>query len=331
MQTVKSFISSDTQRALAREHRDSKAGRVAHFRGVIEFTNICHHNCLYCGMRVANKTLNRYVLDKDKINELADRTAVNGIKTLMIQGGDHLEYDISQLCHVVSTIRERSAQTILLCLGDRDIKDYEALFAAGATQAIIKFETSNRRIYRQMRPHSWLEKRLELITALANIGYQMSSGFILGLPGTTRDDVEKDLELTSNLPVFAASVSPYIPNDQSPLATTTMPLLDQVLDCIAQLRIRNPKLWIPSVSALNLLAKVEGYEDSGQFLGLMAGANVLTVNYTPSAQQESYVIYTSKRNIVEIEYAKQIANLAGLDTDLIEPTPSELKLTDYSV
>lgn len=313
---VPNSLCSD-RRGLARSVRDAQAGRVVHVRGVIEFTNVCHHNCLYCGMRVANKSLGRYTLDRERLTDLAAGARADGIRTIMIQGGDHLEYDVAELCRAVGDIRERFDQTVLLCLGDRPLRDYEELFAAGAAQAIVKFETSNRSLYRRLRPHSHLDERLKLVNDLWGLGYEVSSGFILGLPGATAEDAENDLKLVSELPLFAASVSPFIPNDQSPLAGATVPSLDSVLDCIAGLRIRNPWLRIPSVSALNLLASLEGREEPGQLLGLMAGANVLTINYTPPAQQKSYVIYTSRRSLIEVGYAKELVKLTGLETDCL--------------
>lgn len=298
--------------ALARDARDATVGRSVHLRVVIEFTNVCHHNCLYCGMRAGNSSLQRYTLSSESIAGLAHRAHEHNIRTVMIQGGDHLHYDINELCDAISAIREQYGQTILLCVGDRPIKDYEDLYRAGATQAIVKFETSNKTVYQFLRPHSSLEARLDLIYGLATMGFEMSSGFICGLPGTTQADTENDLDLISELPLFAASVSPFIPNDQSPMSGDSMPELDLVLSCIAQIRIRRPQLRIPAVSALNLLARRKGRLEGGQYLGLMSGANVLTVNYTPPARREAYVIYRTAREIVELEYAKQIIARADL-------------------
>lgn len=299
--------------------RNSESGRVVHLRAVIEVTNLCHHNCLYCGMRVENKSLPRYVMKKDEILACARKAADDGVKTIMIQGADHLRYDIVELGQVVHTITRDFEQVILICLGDRPLEDYRMLHNAGATQAIIKFETSNERIYSALRPHSTLEKRLGLIRSLAAMGYQLSSGFILGLPGTNGDDTKGDLELTDRLiketSLFAASISPFVPNSQSPLAQERMLPLDAVLDCIAELRYIGPRLRIPAVSALNLLAEAEGRSESGQLLGLESGANVITVNYTPELHQPSYLIYTGKRSIVELDYAKDITAKAGLELD----------------
>ena len=297
----------------AADARNREAKPVVHLRAVIEFTNICHRNCLYCGMRMANKSLGRYEMGGSAILGCAERAWQDGLKTVMIQGGDHLTYDIDQLCKAVRVISEGFAQTVLLSLGDRPLRDYEKLYAAGARQALVKFETNNDKLYRRMRPHNTLQKRLGLIYSLKNMGFEMSSGFILGLPGSTRQDVERDLALIQDLPLFAASVSPFIPNDQAPLANQQLAGLDETLECIARIRLSGPRLRIPAVSALNLLAKAEGRAEAGQLLGLLAGANNLTINYTPPTYQDAYVIYATRRSIVQLEFAKQITSQAELE------------------
>jgi biotin synthase len=299
------------QEAAAARNREAKP--VVHLRAVIEFTNLCHRNCLYCGMRMANKGLERYEMGGDDILGCAERAWNDGLKTVMIQGGDHLTYDIDQMCKAVRVISEGFGQAVMLSLGDRPLRDYETLYAAGARQALVKFETSNDKLYRRMRPHNTLEKRLGLISSLKNMGYDMSSGFILGLPGSTRQDVERDLALIKELPLFAASVSPFVPNDQAPLANQQLAGLDETLECIARIRLGGPKLRVPAVSALNLLAKAEGRAEPGQLLGLLAGANNLTINYTPSMYQDAYVIYATRRSIVQLEFAKQIVSKAELE------------------
>ncbi|MCI0565000.1 MAG: radical SAM protein, partial [Nitrososphaera sp.] len=275
-------------------------------------TNVCHRNCHYCGMRVGNSMLTRYTMSSDDILLAAQQAASDNIRTIMIQGGDHLTLDLNSLSRTIEVIVSKLHRTVLLCLGDRPVDDYSQLFDAGASQAIVKFETSNKNVYREMRPHSTLKQRLGLIEKLHALGYQMSSGFILGLPGTDWQDTERDLRLLEKLSLFAGSVSPFIPNDQSLLAETRAARLDATLECIARLRINGPTLRIPSVSALSLLAKLENRDQSGQLLGLHAGANVITVNYTPQRHQRDYLIYTTARSITCLNTARAAAQAANL-------------------
>lgn len=294
--------------------RRTFAGTFVHLRAVVEFTNVCHRNCLYCGMRRDNRKLERYGLDAEAIVSAAALAKAQGVVTVMLQGGDHLAYDVGALADAVRRIRFQLRQTVLLCIGDRPLADYERLRAAGAEQAILKFETSNERVYRLLRPHSKLGARLGLLSALAGAGYGVSSGFIFGLPGTGLADTERDLELCSELPLFAVSTSPFVPSQDAPLAKASRPSLGCTLDCLAALRLACPSLRIPSVSALNLLAQHERVLANGQLLGLQAGANVLTANFTPRQQQALYSIYSRERSIVEMEATRRIAAEARLST-----------------
>jgi len=253
-------------------------------------------------------------MEAAELGEIACRAYDDGIRTVMIQGGDHLDYDMEGLAEAVKRIRNLPGATVLLCIGDHSLSVYARLFDAGAEQAIVKFETSNDSVYRTMRPHSSLSQRLELIESLHRMGYRMSSGFILGLPDTDSNDTERDLNTVRNLPLFAASVSPFIPNDMSPVACEVSPSLDRTLECISRLRLGGPGLWIPSVSALNLIACDETRVGGGQISGLNAGANVLTVNYTPTNAQADFLIYSSRRSIIGLRAARDAAIAAGLQT-----------------
>ena len=282
-------------------------------RAVVEITNHCSRNCAYCGMRASNRTLSRYRLSTESIKSAASRAAADGIKILMLQGGDDLQYDIDELCDVVANVRA-SFEDVILCLGERPVGDYVRLNAAGANQAIIKFETSNRKLYRQMRPHSTLEKRLALLNELAAIGFEMSSGFIIGLPGASDVDEHRNIELLKGLPLFAGSVSPFIPSDQSPLRDAPRPQLEAALQIIEQMRTSGPDLMIPAVSALNLLDG--GSEFAGQGAALERGANELTLNYTAPGDRRGFVIYTTNRSIIELDRAARLVERLGKTLDI---------------
>jgi biotin synthase len=304
--------------AAARRARAESCGTAVLLRAVVEFTNVCHHNCSYCGMRAGNSGLRRYSLAPEELMGAARRAAEDGIRVIMLQGGDDLEYDIGGFAAVVEYIASQLQATALLCIGDRRLEDYERLYRAGARQAIIKFETSNALLFKSLRPHTSLDRRLRLGSEVAAMGYQLSSGFIQGLPGASASDLESDLEQLASLPLFAASVSPFIPSEQTPLRNSPYPELAAVLETIARIRLARPALLIPAVSALGILSQREHGDTSGQLRGLLAGANVLTVNYTPPSEREKYVIYGPQRWIVEREYAIEIVRRAELRPCLSE-------------
>lgn len=297
----------------AREQRARHTGQNIYLRGVVEYSNICYRNCMYCGMGAANRSLNRYRLSSDTIRSAAAIAQSHGIGTLMIQGADDLRYDVSQLAQAVEAATSKHNVRVLLCIGERPIEDYRRLAAAGASQAIVKFETSNSTLYKAMRPHNTLRDRLKLIDDLQPLGFNISTGFIYGLPGVTAKDTENDIALCGRGDYFAVSVSPFIPSSASPLADARMADLPGVLHCIASLRLRFPTRLIPAVSALNLVAEAHGYPDNtGQFLGLQAGANLLTVNLTPESERSNYVIYDLDRAIVTLSSARRLAEESRL-------------------
>jgi biotin synthase len=322
METDSETMALSETAAAACRARAKACGTSVLLRAVVEFTNVCHHNCAYCGMRAANSGLRRYSLAPDDIMGAAQRAAADGIGVIMLQGGDHLAYDMDGLAAVVEYIVSELRATVLLCIGDRPLEDYERLYRAGARQAIVKFETSNALLFKSLRPHSSLDRRLRLSGEVAALGYQLSSGFIQGLPGASPGDLENDLEQLASLPLFAASVSPFIPSEQTPLRNSPYPELAAVLETISSIRLAHPNLLIPAVSALGILSQREDGDTSGQLRGLLAGANVLTVNYTPPSERENYVIYGPQRWIVEREYAMEVVRRAGLSLAQAKPAES---------
>jgi biotin synthase len=298
--------------AAARVARTQSAMDDVLFRGVIEYTNRCYRNCTYCGIRAKNTELKRYALTRNSILTQAEKIAEDDLPVVSLQAADHLKYDFKGLAQAVTYITQELKRRVLLVIGDIPFEHYERLYDAGAREAIVKFETSNAALYETLRPHNTLRDRLNLIENLAKLGYEVSSGFIYGLPGTSPEDVKQDLALIRNLPLFAASVSPFIPNDQAPLKAEHSADLEGTLRAIAQIRLDNPHFRIPAVSALNLLApEHETIPNYGQYLGLQAGANIITVNYTPPVYKKDYVIYETDRHIVQLAQAKEVVRLAG--------------------
>ncbi|MCD6035161.1 MAG: iron-only hydrogenase maturation protein HydE [Rickettsiales bacterium] len=310
------FSAEDTKLfAEAASLRDRRLGKHVHMRGVIEYTNRCYRNCTYCGIRALNHELTRYELNSDAIVSISETITKDDIPVVSLQAADHLKYDFNDLCKSVSIIREKLDRTVLLVIGDIPLEHYRDLYNAGATQAIVKFETSNADLYKNLRPHNTLADRLKLIEELDAIGYEVSSGFIYGLPGTDESDTERDIALLGELPLFAASVSPFIPNTQAPLKAERKAELVDTLRIMAQIRLRYPDLLMPSVSALNLLVDqtASPFLNYGQYLGLQAGANIMTVNYTPEVHTHDYVIYDAERHIVKLEQTRAMIAHAQME------------------
>ena len=273
--------------------RDEIFGRQVFVRGVIEVSNYCRQNCRYCGMRRDNRDLHRFRLELDVLRELVRHGLPKIITDLNIQTGEDVVADREIVLPLIETIRqERPDLGISVCLGTLEPTLYDELRAAGAGYYIIKIETGNREAYRAAQAPGTFEKRLAAIRYLAQTGWFVSSGFILGLPGQMPEHVEESIDLLSELPLSGASVSPFISGEQTPFAGHPSGDFESTLRSIARLRLRNPSYIIPAISALNIV------QEGGYVRALRAGANLATINLTPAVNRTDYLLYKRDRVIM---------------------------------
>jgi len=193
---------------------------------------------------------------------------------------------------LIETIRQETNLGVSVCLGTLDHKIYDELRQAGASYYIIKLESGNPEHYRQIHAPGNFAQRLEAIRYLAASGWSVSSGFIVGLPGQTRAHIEETLDLLGELPLAGASVSPFIAGEQTPFAGRPSADFATTIECIARLRLRNASYIIPAISALNIV------QEDGYVRALRAGANLATINLTPPAKREDYLLYKRTRFIM---------------------------------
>ena len=272
--------------------RDEVFGRKVFVRGVIEVSNYCRQNCDYCGMRRDNRDLSRFRLELESLRDIVRNGLPDVITDLNLQTGEDIVAVREIILPLIETIREETGLGISVCLGTLDPKIYDELRQAGASYYIIKLESGNRDHYRQIHAPGTFDQRLAAIRHLAMTGWSVSSGFILGLPGQTPEHIEETLDLLSELPLAGASVSPFIPGGQTPFADHVTADYDLTLACVARLRLRNPSYVIPAVSALNMV------NAGGYVRALKAGANLATINLTPPAKRDDYLLYRRERFIM---------------------------------
>ncbi len=275
-----------------------------HLRGVIEISNFCRKNCNYCAMRAANENLERYRLSATEILDIAAQIHRLGIGTLFLQAGQDPECD-AILQEVIPAVKRQFGLHILLCLGEYPRATYERWRALGADSYILKFETSDPKTYRQIA-YTPLTRRLQCLRWLQEIGFQVGTGNIVGLPGQTLDTLVRDILLIQEIQPDFASASPFIPNEHTPFASEVAGSVRRTLNIMAIFRILFPQALIPSVSALEKL------EPGGQLAGLNAGANVITINFTPPQCRRNYVIYSQERFVVSLSHARTIIQQAGM-------------------
>jgi biotin synthase len=215
---------------------------------------------------------------------------------------------------LVKTLRRETALGISVCLGTLNEDLYAELKAAGASIYIIKFEVADPGLYQQMLAPGTLQERIDHIESLARSGWKVSSGFIAGLPGQRDTHLCANFDLAARLPLAGCSVSPFIPGEATPLAKAAAGNIDLTLNCMALLRLLRPEWVIPAVSALNLAEPGSGYRR-----GLRTGANLVTMNLTPSEIRGDYLLYKRDRFIMTEERI-----LAALEAEGLEPSRQSL-------
>jgi biotin synthase len=279
--------------SIANSLRQKHQGNSCCIHGIIEFSNYCSNDCLYCGIRASNSELKRYRMRVDEIVKSAGY-CVNGLKfkAIVLQSGEDNWYDEEKLSEIVKRIMKNSPCLIILSIGERDIKIYKKLYKLGARGALIRFETSNAELYKKMRPNHELRKRLRLIRQLRDAGYLIMTGFLIGLPEQTQEDILDDIKLTGDLGADMFSFGPFIPHPDTPLAKASVPSVGLALDTIARARIMNPQARILVTTALETLDKKDGIRN-----GLSAGGNSLMINLTPEKYQKLYSIYPYKSDV----------------------------------
>ena len=265
-------------------------------RAVVEISNYCRENCAYCGMRRSNRQLKRYRANVEQLTELLIEHRPPSVTDVNIQAGEDPVAVREIAIPLVRALRQSTDLGVSVCLGLHDKAVYAEMKQAGASIYILKFETANPAHYAELEAPATFERRLADIRHLAATGWNVSSGFIAGLPGHTDTELLRNFELASQLPLAGISVSPFIPGDETPLSSAPISDVDLTLNCMAALRIMRPDWIIPSVSALNLAEPGSGYRR-----GLRAGANLVTINMTPSELRGDYLLYKRDRFIMTEE------------------------------
>lgn len=261
---------------------------------IIEFSNYCANNCFYCGLRRDNETVSRYRMSIPEIVKVAD-DAVNkiGYKMLVLQSGVDSWYTDQMLVEIIKKIKAKSRCFIFVSVGERSIECYKKMKEAGANGVLFRFETSNQKLYNALHPNTTLkggfQNRLVLLQEMKKMGYYISSGPIIDLPGQTIEDLADDILMMKKLGVGMASMGPFIPCDNTPLEGKPHGDVDLALKMIAVSRLAMPKARIPVTSALETLDP-----QNARKRGLQGGANSLMFNLTPAKYRSKYRIYPNK-------------------------------------
>lgn len=265
-------------------------GDEVYIRGLIEFTNYCKNNCFYCGIRRDNKNAVRYRLTKEEILVCCEEGYRLGFRTFVLQGGEDPYYTDAFICDIVSDIRTLYPDcAITLSIGEKSKESYKSYFEAGANRYLLRHETANNLHYRKLHPGSMsLQNRKQCLYNLKDIGYQVGSGFMVGSPYQTIDNLIEDIRFLQDLQPDMIGIGPYITHKDTPFSSFENGSLALTLRLIAVLRLMFPYALIPATTALGTI------HPQGRELGLKAGANVVMPNLSPVRVRKLYALYENK-------------------------------------
>ncbi|MCP4374725.1 MAG: [FeFe] hydrogenase H-cluster radical SAM maturase HydE [bacterium] len=289
--------------ARADKLRHDSVGDQVHLRGLIEIGNYCVRQCGYCGLNAKRSDLQRYRLSRDEILACIAEGVEYGYGTVVIQAGEDPAWTPEFIGELVSEIKSTTPLAVTLSLGERSDEELIAWRKAGADRYLLRFETSNRELFDRIHPplpnqHS---DRIAMLRRMAEMGYEVGSGVMVGIPGQTYDDLARDVAVFAQLDLDMIGLGPYIPHPETPLGSEADTTPDQTpateeltYRVMALARLVCPLSNIPSTSALATLNLAQGRE-----LGLARGANVVMPNLTPQKYRQMYEIYPAKACIRE--------------------------------
>lgn len=275
----------------ARAVCDAHFGRSIYMRGLIECSNHCKNDCLYCGIRRSNHHARRYRLSKQAILSCCQQGHSLGFRTFVLQGGEDPYYTDAILCDILSAIKTQYPDcAITLSLGERSKESYQALFRAGANRYLLRHETANTAHYAQMHPEAMtLASRKECLYTLREIGFQVGAGFMVGSPYQTNAHLAEDLLFLKDLQPHMVGIGPFIPHAQTPFADQSAGALPATLLMVALVRLMLPCSLLPATTALGSICP------DGREQGILAGANVIMPNLSPIDHRKDYSLYDNKR------------------------------------
>ncbi len=284
------MLSIDYLHQRARERAQECFGRLIFLRALIEITSYCRNDCYYCGIRRSNLKAECYRLSKDEVLECCDEGYRLGLRTFVLQGGEDAFFSDDVVSDLVCAIHSKYPDcAITLSLGERSKLSYERFFESGASRYLLRHESINPTLYSKLHPKELsLGSRVDSLQSLKQIGYQVGTGFMVGAPHQTIEDIVEDIEFIERFRPHMVGIGPFVAHSATPFSGANDGSVDLTLRLISIFRLINPQALIPSTTALATLDKM------GHARGVSAGANVIMPNFTPQSVRKKYAIYDNK-------------------------------------
>lgn len=285
--------------------RAEAVGNTVHLRAIIEFSNICKRQCIYCGLNKGNKALPRFRMTHEEIVATAREAAAAGYRTIVLQSGEDDWFTAERLGAIVEEVKELKVSgndgevihpAVTISCGEMSEEDYAYLKSKGADRYLLKHETADPVIYSRLHPCGSLENRTNCLKVIHKLGYETGSGFMIGLPGQTFETIAEDLLLLRDIPCQMAGIGPFISNPKTVLAEEKNGNPELTRRAVAIARLLLPKANLPVTTALSILSAEENaHENPFAF-----GANVVMKKVTPDEYKEAYEIYPAEYKPTDI-------------------------------
>lgn len=274
----------------ARRIREDIYGTDVYIRGLIEISNYCKNDCLYCGIRKSNTTCTRYRLNPDEIIECANEGYKLGFRTFVLQGGEDPWFTDDRLVELLRILKTAHPDcAITLSLGERSYESYQRLSEAGADRYLLRHETVRENLYTKLHPGTMhLEDRLQCLEDLRSIGYAVGCGFMVEAPYQTARDLAHDLKFIEHFKPEMCGIGPFIPHHATPFRAMPAGSVDLTCFLLSLIRIIHPSVLLPATTALGSL------DPQGRTKGMLAGANVVMPNLSPLNVRANYELYNNK-------------------------------------
>ena len=265
-------------------------GNAVFVRGLIEISNICKNDCLYCGIRKSNGQCSRYRLSEQEILACTEEGYALGFRTFVLQGGEDPFFTDEVLEDLIRQIKRRHPDcAVTLSLGERSRESYERLFAAGADRYLLRHETAEEGHYRRLHPEALsYQNRMNCLKTLQEIGYQVGCGFMVGSPFQTAAHLAKDLKFVETFSPDMCGIGPFIPHQETPFAAFPAGSAELTCFLLSVIRLIKPNILLPATTALGTV------HPRGREMGIEAGANVVMPNLSPVSVRKKYELYDHK-------------------------------------
>ncbi len=259
-------------------------------RGLIEISNVCKNDCLYCGIRKSNKNCERYRLTDEEILECCREGYSLGFRTFVLQGGEDGHFTDEAVCGIVSQIKTLYPEcAVTLSLGERSRESYQKLYDAGADRYLLRHETATKEHYEKLHPENMsFDTRMECLKNLREIGFQTGCGFMVGSPYQTADDIARDLKFIEEFSPDMCGIGPFIPHKDTQFCDYQAGSVDLTCYLLSVIRLIKPNILLPATTALGSL------DPFGREKGIKSGANVIMPNLSPQSVRKKYQIYDNK-------------------------------------